>query len=184
MFARRIDDDTELRQLKVRDAEALSSLRNENREYLRQWLPWLDFSKTEGDAREFIKRSVVQAEENNGLVAGIWFHDSLAGVISLHEIDRANKSTSIGYWLSSKLQGRGLMTKACAALTKYAFDELGLNRVEVRCATGNTKSRAIPERLGFSQEGVARQAQWIYDHYVDLAIYGVLAEERRALRGE
>jgi ribosomal-protein-serine acetyltransferase len=62
-------------------------------------------------------------------------------------------------------------------LVDYAFNELGLNRLEIRCATENTKSRAIPQRLGFKQEGTIRQAEWLYDHYVDLVVYGILASE-------
>ncbi len=71
------------------------------------------------------------------------------------------------------------MTKACSALSSYAFDELELNRVEIRCATENKRSRAIPEKLRFTQEGIVRKAEWLYDHYVDLVVYGMLAEQWR-----
>ena len=63
------------------------------------------------------------------------------------------------------------------AFVDYAFRELKLNRVEVRCAEENSKSRAIPERLGFVKEGIIREAEWIYDHYVDDVVYGILSRE-------
>jgi ribosomal-protein-serine acetyltransferase len=44
----------------------------------------------------------------------------------------------------------------------------------MHCAVGNTKSRAVPERLGFVQEGILHDAEWLYDHYVDLVIYSIL----------
>jgi ribosomal-protein-serine acetyltransferase len=69
------------------------------------------------------------------------------------------------------------MTKACKAFVNYAIRDLKLNRVEIRVAIENTKSRAIPERLGFVQEGRIRKAEWIYDHYLDQYIYGMLAED-------
>ena len=47
----------------------------------------------------------------------------------------------------------------------------------IHCAVGNRRSRAIPERLGFTQEGIARDAEWLYDHYVDLVTYSLLAPE-------
>jgi ribosomal-protein-serine acetyltransferase len=70
-----------------------------------------------------------------------------------------------------------MLTKACKKLVTYAFIEYRLNRVEIHCAIGNTHSRAIPERLGFTQEGVLREAAWLYDHFVDHVVYGMLARE-------
>lgn len=75
------------------------------------------------------------------------------------------------------MQGKGLMTKACETLVRHAFEDLGLNRVEIRAAVDNRKSRAIPERLGFQQEGVLRDAEWLYDRYADLVVYAMLAKD-------
>ncbi len=69
------------------------------------------------------------------------------------------------------------MTKALNALIQYGFEELGLNRIQIKVAVENKKSRALPERLGFTQEGIIRQAEWLYDHYVDHVMYGLLADE-------
>jgi len=69
------------------------------------------------------------------------------------------------------------MTKACIAMIHHIFNDLHLNRVEIRCAVLNSKSRAIPERLGFSQEGTIREAEWLYDHFVDHIVYSLLARE-------
>ena len=52
-----------------------------------------------------------------------------------------------------------------------------MNRVEIRCATENVRSRAVPERLGFKLEGILRQSIWRHKRYYDLAMYGILAEE-------
>ena len=71
------------------------------------------------------------------------------------------------------------MTKVAKALTNYAFHHLNLNKVEIRAAVENKKSRSVPERLGFVNEGTIRQAEKLYDHYVDHIVYGVLASEWR-----
>jgi ribosomal-protein-serine acetyltransferase len=63
---------------------------------------------------------------------------------------------------------------------EYSFGRMGLNRIEIRCATENLKSRAIPERLGFKDEGIIRDAEWLYDHYVDHIIYGMLESQWRS----
>lgn len=66
------------------------------------------------------------------------------------------------------------------AVVDYAFGRLGLHRVEIRCAADNHRSRAIPERLGFTQEGVLRESGYLNGRFVDMVVYGVLASEWRA----
>jgi ribosomal-protein-serine acetyltransferase len=174
-FSLKLDEGLELRLLEERHAEAVFAVVDRNRAYLRQWLPWLDVSLSPDDTRNFIKESLGEFANGEGLLAGIWEREQVIGAISYDAIDRANRSLRIGYWLSSDHQGKGVMTKACRAMVDHAFDELGLNRVEIRCATGNARSRAIPQRLGFKQEGIQRQVEWLYDHFVDLVIYAMLA---------
>ena len=72
------------------------------------------------------------------------------------------------------------MTRACRALVDHGFHDMGLHRIEIRVAPGNTRSRAVAERLGFTQEGVLRDAAWLYDHYVDYVVYGMLSNEWQA----
>jgi ribosomal-protein-serine acetyltransferase len=67
------------------------------------------------------------------------------------------------------------MTRAVKALIDHAFGELGLHRVEIRAAAENRRSRAIPERLGFEQEGILREAERVGERYQDLVVYGLLA---------
>jgi ribosomal-protein-serine acetyltransferase len=69
------------------------------------------------------------------------------------------------------------MTLVCRALVSEAFSRYALHRVEIRCATGNVKSAAIPQRLGFTEEGTLRQAEWLFDHWVDLRLFSMLAQD-------
>ena len=177
MFSFKIDNDTELRLLEQRHAEELFLLTDRDRDYLRKWLPWLDGNKYVKDSRNFIKRTLEQVANNRGFTAGIWYKGELAGVIGYNRIDWLNRIASIGYWLGASFQGKGIMTKSCRSLIDYAFDELKMNRVEIHCATENRKSRAIPERLGFEHEATIRQAEWLYDHFVDHVVYGMLVED-------
>ncbi|HWJ04141.1 MAG TPA: GNAT family protein, partial [Verrucomicrobiae bacterium] len=94
--------------------------------------------------------------------------------IGLHYLDFNNRKTSLGYWLGEAFQDKGLMTASVRTLTKYCFTELNLNRVEIRAAVENIKSRAVPERLGFNQEGIIREAEWLGDRFVDHVVYGML----------
>ncbi|MBM4162292.1 MAG: GNAT family N-acetyltransferase [Ignavibacteria bacterium] len=183
-----VEEGLYLRTLEPDDAEGLFALTDSNRAYLRRWLPWLDVNQTVDDTRSFIELAMRQMAGNAGFQAGIWRDYQLAGVAGYHHLDWPNRSTNIGYWLGERFQGRGIMTKSCAVLVDYAFENWSLRRVEIRCATGNLKSRAIPDRLGFRCEGVLREAEWLYDHFVDHAVYGMLATEwkddRRTMIGQ
>ncbi len=173
-FKLRIDAGLELELLREDHAQELFELTDSNRQYLREWLPWLDSNKYVQNTIDFIEYSKKQYAENNGLQFCIRYNGKLAGMVGFHKVDWLNHSTSIGYWLAEDCQGKGIMTSSCRCLLEYAFGNLGINRVEIRCAPENKRSRAIPERLGFKEEGTVRQAEWLYDHYVDHVIYGML----------
>jgi ribosomal-protein-serine acetyltransferase len=177
VFTFEVDDEITLRLLNETDADNLFQLIDHSRDHLREWLAWIDGTKTVHDSKQFIQACMKIHEKRQGLTLGIYFHDKLAGVIGFNTIDWTNRIGVIGYWLGSSFQGEGIMTRAVTGLIDYGFHQLGLNRMEIRAAFENVKSRAIPERLGFMQEGQIRQGEWLYDHYVDLVVYGMLASE-------
>lgn len=179
MFSHSLGGRLELRPLEMQHAEPLFALVEANRAYLRRWLGWVDGAVDLTDIEAFIRRALHQQGNNDGMQAGIWEEGALVGVIGQNFIDWRDRKTELGYWLSTGAQGKGMMTRACQAFVDYSLQELLLNRVEILCAAGNQRSRAIPERLGFTQEGILRQAEWLHDHYVDLVVYGMLAEEWR-----
>ena len=179
MFTIRVDEELDLGLLEERHADALFALTERNREHLRRWLPWVDAVQVTEDTRHFVRQSLEQLVRGDGFQAGIWLRGKLVGVIGFHRMNRPSRYTEIGYWLDARSQGQGVMTRACRAMVSYAFAELGLNRVEIHCATGNTRSCAIPERLGFTREGVRRQVEWLDGAPVDYALYAMLAEEWR-----
>jgi len=176
-----VDEEIELRLFEEADAAELFALIERSRGYLRQWLPWVDYETSINDSRRFVQRSVQSYVDNEGFNLGIRYQGQLAGVIGFHTVNWPNRQVEIGYWLGVDLQGYGVMTRACRAMVDFAFHKLQLNRVSILCATGNTRSRAIPKRLGFTQEGILREGQWLYDHFVDLVVYSMLAREWDAL---
>lgn len=173
MFSFRVDAHSELRLLEERHAEQLLALIERNRERH----PEIPQLYTHEDARNYIKLDLTLFAENKGMGVGIWHRGILAGSVRYHEIDWANRSTELGYWLGAAFEGQGLITCACRVMIDYAFNELGLNRVVISCASENKKSRAIAERLGFTQEAVLRQSEWLKDGFVDQVVYGALACE-------
>ena len=164
-----------LMQFEEAHAPDLFALMDRNRQHLRQWLPWLDANTSPQDTLRFIRAGLDSLAHNKGFDMGLWRNGRIAGVVSVKALDWSNRKAQLGYWISAESQGLGLVTQACSALISHAFARLGLNRVEIHCATENLRSRAIPERLGFALEGELRQAEWLYDHYVDHAVYGMLS---------
>jgi ribosomal-protein-serine acetyltransferase len=181
MFHYPVDDEVELRLFEMRHADELFALAEENREHLLRFLPWIEDIHSYIDTRQFIREGLTQFANNDGFQAGIWYCNALVGCIGYHSIDWANRRSEIGYWLDRGHQGRGIMTRSVRALTDYAFRVYGLNRVILRCAVENARSRAVAERLGFQFEGVLREDLYVNFRYVDHALYGMLAHEWHAL---
>lgn len=177
MFVYHIDDELSLKLTELSDAERIFELTENSRAYLREWLPWLDMTRKVEDTKAYIDSCRKSYAENKGLHTAIIYKNEIVGVASFNEIDWNNKIAYIGYWLGQEYQGNGIMTRVAKALTDYAFTHLKLNRVEIRAVVENDKSRSIPERLGFTNEGTIRQHEWLYDHYVDHVVYGMLAKD-------
>jgi len=172
-----VTDDCDLRSLEESDAQELYALVDANRSYLAEWLPWAA-GQTLEETAEFIRKTRKQLEDNDGLQGALVLDGRMVGAGGLVGIEWEARKTGIGYWLAEEHQGRGLMTRAVRAMTDYAFDELELNRVEIQVGTNNHRSRAIPERLGFQQEGVLRDYERVGDRYLDIVVYSLLASDR------
>ena len=110
MFRWKVADGIELELLEQRHAEALFALTEANRQYLRQWLPWVDSTRSVADTSKFIASAMQQFADNKGFIACIWHRGVLCGVIGHHGMDRANRATSLGYWVDAAHQGKGIVT--------------------------------------------------------------------------
>lgn len=92
-------------------------------------------------------------------------------------IDRYTESADAGYWVDGGHEGRGLVSRAMTALLDQAFGPLQLHRVTIRTDTSNARSRAVATRLGFTEEGIQREAIEIGGQRRDDVLYGLLADE-------
>jgi ribosomal-protein-serine acetyltransferase len=175
-----IDKDINIELLVPVFAERLYGLTNQNRAHLKKWLGWLDLVKTFEDTQLFIDTAVHQHNNHQATTFAILFRGELVGVAGFNHFDYQHQWGAIGYWLCASFTGRGVITKVVQTLLEYGFVEQSLNKIEIRCAQQNHHSRAIPERLGFTYEATLRQCEWLYDQYVDHAIYSILACEYKA----
>jgi ribosomal-protein-serine acetyltransferase len=169
-------DSLGVRPLETEDGAELHALVEANRAHLAHWLPWAAGQAREGTER-FLAEAEAQLARDDGFQARIAPAGRIVGVVGFHSVDWINRNTSLGYWLGADAQGRGTMTAVVGALLDHAFYEWELHRVEIHCAPENSRSRAIPERLGFREEARLREAELIGDRYLDSVVYGLLEEE-------
>lgn len=176
-FSLRARDTVELRFMRSDEAKALFALVDQNRAYLRRWLPWVDAQTSPESSRKNILERIEKARKGEALELGMYLNRELIGSIGLNRIVSSQKKASIGYWVAPEFQGEGIVTDCVRALITYGFQELGLHRIRIQCSVNNKRSAAIPERLGFTFEGIAREDGFLYDHFEDSRIYSILEQE-------
>jgi ribosomal-protein-serine acetyltransferase len=167
-----------LRLLEESDADELFSVVDANRDHLARWMPWVRGERSPDDVLPFIRSTRRQIADNDGLQTAIIDPTgAIVGMVGFHGVDWANRRTSIGYWLARTEQGRGTMTEAVRALVDHAFGTWGLNRVAIEAAVDNARSRAVPERLGFREEGVLREVERVDGRMLDHVVYSMLGAD-------
>jgi ribosomal-protein-serine acetyltransferase len=166
-----------MRPMRPQDSDGLHRALEQDRAHIGRWLPFAE--QTSEATVAHVRRTVRALEAGAGLGMVLIERGRLIGAVSFVEPSREHGSTQIGYWLASDAQGRGIMTRAVGAMVKEAFGPWGFRRVEIRVAADNARSRGIPERLGFRQEGILRSAHTVAGDSHDEVVYGLLAEDGR-----
>ena len=167
-----------LREIDLKDAAVIFNTIDKQRNYLGQWLPFVEHTKSKADTESFIKAVGNVPHEQKELIFTVWFKGEFAGLVGFKATDRINSKTEIGYWLSQPFQKKGIVITSVKYLCNYAFTRLGINRIQIKCAVGNDSSKRIPEQLGFIFEGIERSGERIDEHtYFDLEVYSLLRSD-------
>jgi len=180
MFSFPLTEDAVLIPRTAAITDAYHELVAENTERLARWEPWATKPAEVEETRSFLETSGRNWLDGSELPVAIAVKSSgqwhLAGALSL-TISRYTRSAEIGYWISGDYEGRGLVTRAAAAMLDQAFGPLGLDRVSLHTDPANERSRAVARRLGFVEEGLLRQGTAFPDERRDELVYGLLAQE-------
>jgi ribosomal-protein-serine acetyltransferase len=182
MFYRQLTDKIRTSFSLPQYAEEIFALTDRNRTFLRHWLPWLDTTTTVEDTRSFLTQEIHRFAEGESLHLTIFYDDKIAGVAAFNSIDRNNRIGYIGYWLGEEFNGKGIMTTVVKDLIVIGRDFYSLQKIDIRCATANSRSRAVPSRLGFAHEGTLRRAERVYDQWYDHEVYSILIEPQSEAR--
>lgn len=148
--------------------------------HLEPWMEWTQHISYSGQVK------VIELWKEKPITSGfervLYLDEEPIGACGLRVLD--SDCGEMGYWLSEEYTGRGIMTRVAKFLTDYGFITYQLHRMEIHCAGTNLKSRAIPERLGYTHEATLRERHRLPSGHTDLAIYGLLRKEWEKQRGE
>ncbi len=170
-----VDAEIQLLEITLEEVRPIFNTLVKERDYFSEWLPFVEYTKDLADTEAFVQQ-VLQGDPNN-LTCAIYYKNHFVGLVGLKDTDMLNKKTEIGYWMSANYQKKGIMTRACKAMIAYAFEELGMNRIQLKAATGNIKSQQVAERLGFKREGIEREGELHSRGFLDLVVFGLLRSE-------
>ncbi len=132
----------------------------ETYDHLELWIPWATKKPTVEETQDAETRTQAKWMTREELMFNIFDRatEQFAGKVGLHRINWNIPSFEIGYWIRKNHMNKGFATEATHALTRFAFQQLGAKRVEIRCSSKNEKSIAIAKKLGFEHEGCLRNS--------------------------
>lgn len=147
------------------DASVLHAAVASSREHLRPWMHIADEHQTAEETHAWIVRTRARWLLREGMNYGIWSPDgaNLYGGIGVYPDRWDVPAFEIGYWLRAGAEGHGYITEAAGMLTEHLLMQVGAQRVQIRCDARNTRSAAVPRRLGYTLEGTLRHAERALD---------------------
>ncbi|WP_435332493.1 GNAT family N-acetyltransferase [Haloarchaeobius sp. TZWWS8] len=170
------DDRVELRPIEDEDRPHLQRVRNDPQTRVSAGGPPEPFDEHEmDDYMEWLRA-------DDTVALAICRDGEYVGMVTLKRISRPDDTANAGVHVVPDERGNGYATAACELLFDYAFDELGLHRICAYAYEFNDPSQSLLEKLGFTHEGVRREARFARGSRHDVHTYGLLAREWRERR--
>ena len=170
------DETIGIRQFKLEDTEPLYLAARESVEELCKWMVWCRSDYSLEDSRAFIVRS--QAEWEKGSWYTFVIYDKhggeFLGSIGLSAVDRVHGFAQLGYWVRKGRRGKGIGAAAVRLAAGYAFEELGIFRIELIIPVGNSASARVAENAGANLEGVLNGRVLLNGTRHNAAIYSLV----------
>jgi ribosomal-protein-serine acetyltransferase len=178
MFELPVDDEITLVLAEDRHARVMTDLIVRNQARLARWEPWAEHPATLEGTRAYIRAALddfVRGRQISTIIA-VDGGRQFVGRCGMR-INPQLGSGDIGYWIDGEYEGRGITSRSAHALISSVFEELALSKVDLRTSIGNTRSRAVAERLGFTFEGVLPRGLQFMQRADDVALYAVTARQ-------
>jgi len=172
-----------LRALEASDFSEWKEVRLNNIEWLTKWEPTRPAGMPDviNDRNAFAARCNARDRERHlgsGYGFGIFVEEKLCGEINISSIQRGPfQSCYVGYWIDERCAGNGYTPEALAVVLQYAFEEIGLHRVQVAIIPRNASSRRVVEKLSLRDEGIAKRYLEINGEWEDHIRFAITSEE-------
>ncbi|MGB8940058.1 MAG: GNAT family protein [Streptomyces sp.] len=177
MYAIPLTENAELRMLEPwQDAEFLAHI-DRARAHTDPWIPWASRSTDLESARTTLQNFADKQAADSGRIYGIWRDGILIGGVMFVQFDAKRGNCEIGVWAEPAGEGHGLISASVRHLITYAFGERGMHRVEWWNSAGNTRSRAVAQRMGMHLDGTLREQSLYQGVRHDMEIWSLLAHE-------
>ncbi|UPG84070.1 GNAT family N-acetyltransferase [Luteibacter aegosomatis] len=168
-----------LRAYRDGDADALAEAVRESAASAGRWLAWARPDYDTATAQDWIrqcKQAWLLGDGFEMLIVDAQT-DRFLGGMGVNQRHREHRFANLGYWLRSSAQGKGYVTRAGALALRFAFETVGISRIEIVAAHDNLPSRRAAERIGGTFEGILRNRLVIQGEPVDSAMYSVVPED-------
>lgn len=179
-----------LRPLADRDFTAWRDVRIRNENWLVPWEPQRQPGMPDPtrDRPAFGARCTARDRERNADRAypfGIFLGDQFVGEVNINNVIRgALQGATVGYWIDQAVAGHGYVAEAVVVVTRYAFEQLHLHRLEICIVPRNTNSRRVVDKLDYRCEGLAERYLEINGVWEDHLRYAITADEWAARSNE
>jgi RimJ/RimL family protein N-acetyltransferase len=161
-----------------RDAPLLKDAVDSSIDHLLPWMPWAaDEPQSLAEKVELLRQFRGRFDLGTDFIYGMFAPDESEAVGGSGLHTRAGPDAlEIGYWVRASRAGEGLGTESTAAVTRSAFELTDVERIEIRCDPANERSRAIPRKLGYSEEATLRR-RLHYPEPRDVVVYTLFRDE-------
>lgn len=150
---------------------------DQNRDYLAQWLPWVEQTRSVEDTRLFLNRSKQKHANKTQFIVLMYLAERFIGITGFTNLDAQKQQGELGYWLVESAQHQGYMVHANHQLVEFGFKHLQLKKQIIRVATKNTASLKLAERLGFEYQGLEPLPVQINQRPHELRVYSLSKKE-------
>lgn len=155
-------------------AQAFFDLTNNNRAYLKQWLPWLDLVNSVDDTQNTLTTRVLSDKAGTTINCFMMVDNAIVGIIDVREIKDSQSelgvTAMVGYWIAKEHSGKGHATTTLKQMSQLCQNK-GINTLILRANPDNIGSNKVAMKAGFIYQRTDKNASELYGKKIDLNIY-------------